>query len=161
MSFTYATSELFAALLFMPVLAATAWNDLRRMKIPNTLSLIGLGLFVACLPLLGWDVWLMHVAAGVVAFVVCIALFAAGWFGGGDAKILPVTLLFVPTDILPLYMYAFAASMLIGMSGIWAVRQKLARPDAIWVSMQSGAAFPMGIAIATSLPVTLVLAALF
>lgn len=145
-------------MLIVPVLMATAWSDLRRMLIPNSFSLIGLGLFLASFPLLGLETWLVHLAVGATAFAICFGLFVAGWFGGGDAKMLPVSMLFVPFGILPLYMYAFAASMLLGMSAIWAVRQRLARPDADWISMQTGAAFPMGIAIATALPLTFLIA---
>ena len=161
MNFAISTHELLAALLVTPVLAATAWSDLRRMIIPNRLSIIGLALFAASLPLLGMQSWLMHLGIGTIAFVICVGLFAAGWFGGGDAKILPVTMLFVPTALMPLYLYSFAASMLIGMVSIWAVRQRFAAPDAQWVSLQKGAAFPMGISIAAALPLTLVLAQAF
>lgn len=161
MNFAISTHELLAALLVTPVLVATAWSDLRRMIIPNRLSFIGLALFAASLPLLGMQSWLMHLGIGAVAFIICVGLFAAGWFGGGDAKILPVTILFVPITLVPLYLYSFAASMLIGMVSIWAVRQRFAAPDAQWVSLQTGAAFPMGISIAAALPLTLVLAQAF
>ncbi len=79
-------------------------------------------------------------------------------FGGGDAKILPVLFLFIPTPALSVYLLGFSAMMLAGMVGIFLVRQIVNRDSATWVSMKPGAGFPMGISIALSgfvLPVTL------
>ncbi|MEM1351680.1 MAG: SDR family NAD(P)-dependent oxidoreductase, partial [Pseudomonadota bacterium] len=147
-----AQADVWVAIAFLPILAATAVNDLRDMKIPNRLSWMGLGLFALCLPIIGWDDWGLRAIGGGIAFFVCFCLFAAGWFGGGDAKILPVTFLFVPTDLLPLYLFSFSAAMMLGMAGMWLVRTRLSQPGMIWVSLQPGAAFPMGISIAASLP---------
>lgn len=152
MSASVAQAEAWVALAFLPILAATAVCDLRHMRIPNRLSWVGVALFVASLPVLGADVWSLRVLAGAAAFAICFGLFAVGWLGGGDAKILPVTFLFVPTGLLPVYLFSFSAAMVLGMVGIWLARQRLSRPDASWVSMQPGAAFPMGISIAASLP---------
>ena len=157
MSAHLSTVDLFVALIFLPILAITAYGDLRRMKIPNSLSLVGLTLFVFCLPFLGFETWLLRATVAAIAFGICFLLFAIGWFGGGDAKILPVTVLFVPTSHISLYLFAFSACMIVGMVAIWLVRQKFASPEAEWVSLQSGAAFPMGISIAASLPLMLLL----
>jgi prepilin peptidase CpaA len=151
--------DLFAAFAFFPVLLATGLFDLRQMRIPNWLSWAGLALFAVCLPVLGLDEWLARSAIGGAAFMICFGLFAIGWLGGGDAKILPVTMLFVPLSHLPLYLCAFSGCMLLGMIGVWLARQQFAHPDTTWVSMKPGAAFPMGISIAASLPATVALAA--
>ena len=92
-------------------------SDLPQMRIPNFLSLTGLFLFVLCLPILGGEAWLLRAATGFFTFVLCFGLFAAGWFGGGDAKILPVTVLFVPLGHIELYMLSFSASMVLGIIG--------------------------------------------
>jgi prepilin peptidase CpaA len=117
-------------------------------------------LFVICLPVLGLNEWLARSALGAAAFAICFGLFAIGWLGGGDAKILPVTMLFVPISHLPLYLFAFSGCMLLGMIGIWLARQQFAHPQTTWVSMRPGAAFPMGISIAASLPATIALTAI-
>ena len=148
----------FVALAFVPVLLATGLSDLREMRIPNRLSWIGVVLFAATLPLLGFDEWAIRALAGLVTLAICFALFAMGWLGGGDAKILPVTILFVPLSHMELYMFSFSACMILGMVGIWGARRVFAHPEATWVSMKPGAAFPMGISIAASLPAVLAIA---
>ena len=153
--------ELWIVFAFLPILGATALYDLRQMRIPNFLSLAGLLLFALCLPLLGVEEWGWRALTGFFTFMLCFGLFVAGWLGGGDAKILPVTVLFVPFGHIELYMLSFSASMVLGMVGIWVVRQRMSHPDARWVSMQPGAAFPMGISIAASLPVALIAAQFF
>ena len=149
--------SLWVALAVLPVLLTTAIFDLRQMRIPNWLSWAGLAIFIATLPLLGFHDWAMRAAVGAAAFAVCFGLWAAGWLGGGDTKILPVTMLFVPVSLLPVYMYAFSAAMILGMIGIWLARQRFSHENAQWVSMQPGAAFPMGISIAASLPLAIVI----
>ena len=156
MILTVPAHEYWVAIAFLPILAATAFCDLRDMKIPNKLSLIGLGLFAASFPVLGYEAWLLHLVAGVCVFAVCFGLFAVGWFGGGDAKILPVTVLFVPSGLLQLYMFSFSAAMLLGMAAMWCVRQQYTNPDSSWVSLKPNAHFPMGISIAASLPLALI-----
>lgn len=155
MSISLAENEFLVACTFLPVLLATALTDLRYMKIPNYLSFIGLGLFLLAVPFLGLEAALIRSSVCAVAFLMCFGLFAIGWLGGGDAKILPVTLLFVPLSILPVYLISFALCMLVGMICIWGVRQRYAHENAIWVSMKPNALFPMGISIAASLPVSL------
>ena len=161
MTGVFQSIEFWIALAFLPILGATALYDLRQMRIPNFLSLAGLFLFVLCLRVLGVEAWLLRAATGFFVFILCFGLFAAGWLGGGDAKILPVTVLFVPLGHIELYMLSFSASMVLGMIGIWLVRQRLSHPEARWVSMQPGAAFPMGISIAASLPLALVASQFF
>ena len=148
-------TSLYVALAFLPILMTTAIFDLREMRIPNWLSWAGLAIFTATLPVLGLEEWFLRAAVGAIAFAFCFGLFAIGWLGGGDAKILPVTLLFVPLNILSVYMFAFSAAMLIGMVAIWVARRRFSHENALWVSMKPGAAFPMGISIAASLPLAL------
>ena len=75
----------------LPILAITAGlKDLTSYTIPNRISLALIAAFAAFaavaglpLPVLG-----VHVLAGVVALLAGMALFALGWAGGGDAKLL-------------------------------------------------------------------------
>jgi prepilin peptidase CpaA len=75
----------------LPILAIlAALKDLTSYTIPNWISLGLAGAFVvaaagAGLPL---QVVGVHVAAGFVALLAGMVLFAAGWIGGGDAKLL-------------------------------------------------------------------------
>lgn len=156
MSGTLSSVDYWVAGAFLPILLATAFSDLREMRIPNRLSWAGLMIFAFCVPLLGVEAWSARILVALAAFSVCFGLFAVGWLGGGDAKILPVTFLFVPVSLLPLFLFSFCFAMILGMVAIWCARQRLSHPDAVWVSMQPGAAFPMGLSIAASLPLVLV-----
>ena len=155
MSFSMELNEFLVACSFMPVLLATACSDIRYMKIPNSYSLFALTLFLLSVPLLGLETAATRAAVAGVAFIICFGLFAAGWFGGGDAKILPATFLFVPYSILPIYLFSFSACMALGMIAMWGARRVYMSEGAAWVSMRPGAAFPMGISIAGSLPAAL------
>ena len=82
----------FALASLLPILAiVAALKDLTSYTIPNWISLaLGaafLALAVAAgmplLPVVG-----VHLAAGTAALVAGMALFALGWIGGGDAKLL-------------------------------------------------------------------------
>jgi len=72
-------------------------HDLITMKIPNWISLALVGAFFPVALLIGagpMDIAL-HVVVGVVALLVGMGLFAAGWVGGGDAKLLAASCLWM------------------------------------------------------------------
>jgi prepilin peptidase CpaA len=77
------------------LLALAAGWDLASYTIPNLLSLALLTLFAlfAALAGLSGAALGMHLAAGMVALAAGFAMFAAGWIGGGDAKLFTVTAL--------------------------------------------------------------------
>jgi prepilin peptidase CpaA len=65
--------------------------DLRRFEIPDTLSIvILLSAFAFGLATPGFE-WLWHLAGLGLMFAVGLGLFAAGWMGGGDIKLLVAT----------------------------------------------------------------------
>ena len=81
--------------LFPAAMCFAAASDLVSMTISNRLSLfLAAGFFLAAvligMPLvqLGW-----HVAASFAVLAVSFGLFAAGWIGGGDAKLAAATAL--------------------------------------------------------------------
>jgi prepilin peptidase CpaA len=81
----------FAVLAIFPLLAiAAALKDLTSYTIPNSISLALAATFVVAavaahmpLPVAG-----LHLAVGIVALLIGMGLFALGWLGGGDAKLL-------------------------------------------------------------------------
>lgn len=81
-------AALFAVFPFC--LAMAALTDLFTMTIPNRIPLILIATFAVLAPVAGLPLAQigLHVAAGLVMFAVCLALFAAGVMGGGDAKLL-------------------------------------------------------------------------
>lgn len=78
-------------LLIPPLcLATAALTDFLEMKIPNRIPLFLALCFVIVLPFSGLTLpeiaW--HIAAAMIVFAACFALFALNVMGGGDAKIL-------------------------------------------------------------------------
>ena len=80
--FLFATPQLVAAL-----------NDANAMKIPNRIPLIVLGAYFLMVPFTwaGFPIFFEHLAVGLTLFAVGFAMFAFGWMGGGDAKLLAAT----------------------------------------------------------------------
>ncbi|GGH08552.1 type 4 prepilin peptidase 1 [Alsobacter metallidurans] len=90
-------TDLALLLLFPCMMAYAACSDLLSMRISNKVSLLVIAAFVpmAIAMGLGWQDWLMHVAAGGLTLVIAFGLFAAGWIGGGDAKLAAATALWL------------------------------------------------------------------
>ncbi|MBZ0218717.1 MAG: prepilin peptidase [Fimbriimonadaceae bacterium] len=74
-------------------MAFAAASDFFSMKIPNYVSLALVAGFGLLAPLVGMPLETIgiHVAIGVFALAVCFGLFAGGYIGGGDAKLLAST----------------------------------------------------------------------
>ncbi len=105
-----------ACLIVFPALTAyAAATDLLRMTISNRLcgALIMAFIALAVWAGLPGEQWLMHVAASALVLVICFGFFAAGWMGGGDAKLAAATALWFGFE--PLLNYAVLASFLGGM----------------------------------------------
>jgi len=89
---------LLAVLGVFPALAIVGGlHDLLTMKIPNWISLVLLGVFVPAAFLVGVapvDV-AIHLGIGFAALIVGMIMFALGWIGGGDAKLLAVSCLWM------------------------------------------------------------------
>jgi prepilin peptidase CpaA len=80
---------------FCMVFAAV--SDLLSMTIANRVSLLLVGAFAVIAPLTGmpWQEYGMHFAAGALVLAVTFTLFAVGGMGGGDAKLLAATALWM------------------------------------------------------------------
>ena len=76
------------SLVFAGLLIAGALSDAWRYKIPNWLSGALLLPFIVAVILNfpGWGALGLHLATGFGALVLGMLVFAAGWWGGGDAK---------------------------------------------------------------------------
>ena len=92
--------------IFPFVMAYAAASDLVSMTISNRLCLFLVGAFALCAVLLGLSLaeigW--HLAAGGLVLVIAFGLFAAGWIGGGDAKLAAATALWFGFDQLMPYL---------------------------------------------------------
>ncbi|MDP1964281.1 MAG: prepilin peptidase [Reyranella sp.] len=80
--------------------------DLTTMRIRNSLILALLGSYVALAPLAGFTLeevaWSAAIAAGLL--IVGFVFFARGWMGGGDAKLLAVTGLWLGFEQVPTFL---------------------------------------------------------
>jgi prepilin peptidase CpaA len=121
------------ALAFPALAVAAGLCDLAWYRIPNALS-IGLAAgFVlhALAAKIGWTAFFLHAGAGAAFLLVGFALFAKGWIGGGDAKLLTGAALWVGWEGLPqfltvmglaggvLALWVLAASRLPGLRRRW------------------------------------------
>ncbi|GGE09608.1 peptidase [Aureimonas endophytica] len=103
---------LLPVLIFPACMIVAALTDLCSMTIPNRLQLALAGGFVLAalslglpLPVLG-----LHLATGALMLLLTFGCFAAGWMGGGDAKLIAATALWLgPTTALA--DYAMAATL--------------------------------------------------
>lgn len=136
--------------LIAPLLALTAVSDLRHMRIPNAISLLMLALFALCIPFVGVGESMLRAAGGAAVFAAAFGLFAANLLGGGDAKVLPALVLFVPSPLWTLYANLLAASLLVGIVAVVAVQAIPNGASSGWAVRRNRGAFPMGLSIALS-----------
>lgn len=97
--------------VFPAAMAYAAASDLTTMTIPNWLCLSLIAAFGLCAAAsgFGWAQSGWHLATGLMMLSICFGMFAAGWIGGGDAKLAAVTALWLGFDqLLP---YLFIASL--------------------------------------------------
>lgn len=90
---------IFVVFPFCMVYAAI--SDMLSMTIANRVSLILVATFAVVAPLTGmdWSVYGMHFAAGFAMLAVTFTLFAIGGMGGGDAKLIAATALWMGFNI--------------------------------------------------------------
>lgn len=136
--------------LFSPVLLGMIWTDISQLRIPNVFSKIGIGLFLLSAPLLGLDETVSRVSVAILCFAICFVAFALRLLGGGDAKILPIVMLFVPGALVHFYLLLFAASLAIGIMLIQGGRLLFSRSGTRLAALRAEREFPMGVSIGMS-----------
>lgn len=105
---------IFVVFPFCMVYAAV--SDMLSMTIANRVSLIMIATFAVVAPLTGmdWGIYGMHFAAAAVTLAITFALFALGGMGGGDAKLMTATALWLGFDPL-LVQYLLLAGVVGGV----------------------------------------------
>ena len=124
-------------------LVVAAFTDMRRRQIDNWLTF---GIALAA-PLFWWasglDLWpgvALQFGVGVAAFAVFAGLFALGWMGGGDVKLLTALALWIePTWFLKLLVVmALLGGVLTLVMGAWHIarrqRDRVAIPYGVAIS---------------------------
>jgi prepilin peptidase CpaA len=105
-----------ATFLFFPALMVfAAISDLLTMTISNRISIALAIMFIVLAIACGLSVTeiLWHLASGALMLMLAFGLFAAGWIGGGDAKLAAATAIWLGFDHLG--DYALSASALGGL----------------------------------------------
>jgi prepilin peptidase CpaA len=104
---------------FQALLIAAAMFDLASFTIPNLLPASMFALFAAFLlamtlhgHALGWTEMRLHLLSGGVGLAAGMAMFAAGWVGGGDAKLFAMACLWLGWN--SMYEYTVLAALLGG-----------------------------------------------
>lgn len=151
------SSETLLLMALVPVVVASAFSDLRHLRIPNTHVLIALGLFVLVGPLtLSWAELSPRLLAAGITFALCFVLFAVGVIGGGDAKMMPVLVLFIPSQGLVDFLRVFAIALGVVSLGALVFQRVPYFRRAGWKSAQGQRHVPVGLAMA----IAVILAAL-
>ncbi len=145
-------------LLFFPaIMAFAAFSDMFTMTIPNRLSLLLIAGFIAMalltkMPLIHFG---QHLAAGALTLCITFGLFAAGWIGGGDAKLAAATGLWCGLSML--MEYAVLASAMGGVLTLALLFMRKSVPEVFtarvhWLSRlhQSDCGVPYGMALAAA-----------
>ncbi|MBA3910757.1 MAG: hypothetical protein C0524_12990 [Rhodobacter sp.] len=143
--------ELALLLALTPVIVASAISDLRRLKIHNRHVLVALAIFVLLAPfLLDFQELSMRFLVGIVTFGIGFTLFALHLIGGGDAKMMPVVMLFVPSDELAHFLRIFALALGAVSLCMLLVQRAPAFRRVAWSSVLEHRHVPVGVAIAIS-----------
>jgi len=135
-------------LLIAPLLVWGAWSDLRRMRIPNAVSLVALVVFGVTILVAPPEDLVARIAVASAVFAAGFVTYLFGLFGGGDVKMLSALILFVPAPTLVLFAYVFSAAMLVGMGIVLGLRRVPAAHRLGWKSISGSTGFPMGLSIA-------------
>ncbi len=145
-------------LLFPAMMAFAASSDLLTMTISNRVSLILAGGYFALALATGASMGevLTHCGAGLLVLAVTFIFFAAGWIGGGDAKLAAATALWLGFDhLLSYFVVRFAAGRSIdgpahSSSAAWPMPSFLVGREWAERLHRQDAGIPYGIALAVA-----------
>lgn len=151
-------NTLAAALLivFPAVLCAAALKDVISFTIPNWMSAVLLAVFplaaLACGVPAGAAA--QHAAVGGVALLVGMVMFALNWMGGGDAKLLSASALWLGLGAMPEFLLAtavaggFLALALLGARSAYQMLPVPAVPGWVQALLAPKGDVPYGVALA-------------
>lgn len=145
------TADLLLLLFFLPVIFGSAISDFNHLKIRNIQVIVGLAVFLMISPfLLDLHEISFRLLSAALTFGICFILFSLRLIGGGDAKMMPVVLLFVPTDEVVLFLRIFAGALLLVSLGALFIQRTPRLRRAGWTTAQERRQVPVGVAMAFS-----------
>jgi prepilin peptidase CpaA len=101
-------SQIAATTAFLSLIVLAGVSDLRTRRIPNALTVTGLGIALALRGASGVEPLVSGLMGAVIAFAPAVALVALGGLGGGDAKLLAAVGAFVGPAGLPTTLFVTA-----------------------------------------------------
>jgi prepilin peptidase CpaA len=155
------------------ILVIVAYEDVRTRRIPNALSLAAAALCLARIALAADVIDAGYtLAAAIIVFAITFALFQRGAIGGGDAKILPATVLLIGyRELLGFLFLMSLCGGVLALATLAAERldlsfRRLPRRAHVFSTGQSdrhrvaskGSTVPYGVAVATAGVITLIAA---
>lgn len=143
-------------IIFPALMILAALSDATTYTIPNRLSLLLVAAFFPAALALGRPLGEIGVdmAVGAGALVAAMAMFAAGWIGGGDAKLFAAASLWLGWSAVPVFLLSTAvaggglALMLLNVRAAWLRPYVSAAPPWLARLAEPDAAVPYGVAIA-------------
>ncbi|HEX6102964.1 MAG TPA: prepilin peptidase [Alphaproteobacteria bacterium] len=151
-----------AVAAMLPLMALTAWYDLKELRIPNWLVLAVLAVFLVAGPWgLPLETVLWRLGAGVLVLAAGFALFAGGLIGGGDAKMAAALAPFVAAEDVPALLVLYAAVTLVLLLVLRVAMQFARHRPTGWRAVDQYArparerVFPMGLIFAVTVAVYL------
>lgn len=109
--------------IFTLGMLTAAYKDALTMTIPNWVSLLILGGFFVVAPFVlnDWPTFGIHLLSGLSLFLFGFFLFAMGWLGGGDAKLMAATAFWWQwADLLNYLIYTTLAGGVLAFFILWA-----------------------------------------
>jgi len=154
-------------MIFAGTMLTAAAKDATSMTIPNWISLAVIAGFVIVTPFVwqGLDTFITHLLVGLSFFLVGFVMFALGWLGGGDAKLMAATALWWQWD--EAVIYIFYTTMLGGALAILLVFGRRYIPSSVLTADWAHHLFkdekkmPYGLALAGGALLTLPQSAIF
>jgi len=115
--------------IFLILLGIAAVSDLRARVIPNRYPVAVAAAFLPLAALGAVPAWPGHLLVFAAVFAACLALFAAGLLGGGDAKLLPAAALWAGPSTLAEFLLVTAVTggaiaLTLAIKAKWAGRRR-------------------------------------
>lgn len=101
-------NQIAATTAFLTLVVLAGASDLRTRRIPNALTVTGLGIALALRGAIGIEPLAIGLMGAVIAFVPAVMLVVLGGLGGGDAKLLAAVGAFVGPSGLPTTLFVTA-----------------------------------------------------
>lgn len=131
----------------LPVLLYIIYTDLSDLRIPNAAVMVLMIIFAATqLPVLPLQELMMRVFAATAIFGLCLIVFALHLLGGGDVKLLPAVVLFVPSTEWAQFVLALSVSVILTLTILRWLRGFSSGGK--WKSVNQTSRYPLGPAIA-------------